>query len=85
MCCFPIGATKGRAGSAKSGTFVPIPLGFDEPLFAATVGSTLRLKIPAALAFGAAGGATGTGAAVPKGATVYYEVKLRTTTSAGDF
>ena len=77
-------ATKGRAGTAKSGKFVPIPEGFDTPVFLATVGSTLQLKIPAELAFGA-GGTTGTGATVPKGATVYYEVKIRSTTGDGGF
>ena len=77
-------ATKGRAGTAKSGRFVPIPEGFDTPVFLATVGSTLQLKIPAELAFGA-GGTTGTGATVPKGATVYYEVKSRSTTGDGGF
>ena len=32
-------STKGRAGTAKSGNFVPIPVGFDDPLFKTTVGS----------------------------------------------
>ena len=33
----------------------------------------------------AAGGTTGTGATVPKGATVYSEVKIRSTTGDGGF
>lgn len=68
-----VGSTTGEASRQST---VPIPLGFDEPLFGATVGSTIRVKIPAAFAFGN-GGKTGMGVEVPKGAMVYYEIRAR--------
>eukprot|EP00621_Florenciella_sp_RCC1693_P013652 CAMPEP_0182532038 /NCGR_PEP_ID=MMETSP1323-20130603/10609_1 /TAXON_ID=236787 /ORGANISM="Florenciella parvula, Strain RCC1693" /LENGTH=233 /DNA_ID=CAMNT_0024741709 /DNA_START=22 /DNA_END=723 /DNA_ORIENTATION=+ len=47
---------------------------------AAHVGSRYRIKIPADKAFGKAGGVSGSGATIPPGATLYYEVRIRAKT-----
>ena len=47
---------------------------------AAHVGSRFRITIPPEKGFGKDGGVSGSGAKIPPGATLYYEVRIRAKT-----
>ena len=47
---------------------------------AAHVGSRYRITIPPEKGFGKEGGVSGSGAKIPPGATLYYEVRIRAKT-----
>ena len=68
------GTTSGDTGMKKVKDIVAIPSGLDEACLGQIVGTKRKLIIPNAFPMGTT---TLAGVAVPKGATVYYEMRVR--------
>lgn len=83
------GNKKGSTGYPSPGTAVvdifPVPVlpAYDEVAIGHTIGDKFLVEIPSSLGFGKAGGITGTGVAIAKDTTLFYEIRLRSRAFAG--